>query len=100
MRELHTDFYESLHAKELNNRSVWCVHLLLRRCMDEAARDGLITIDTDYRICISREAKEHYTNEAFDLYFRKYDGCKIVLPCRFVPSKEFIIFHNDKLSTF
>ncbi len=29
-------------ARGLSARSVWCVHLLLRRCMDEAAQDQLI----------------------------------------------------------
>ena len=32
-----TDFYDSLQNRGLSARSVWCVHLLLRRCMDEAA---------------------------------------------------------------
>ena len=52
-----TDFYESLHAKGLNNRSVWCVHLLLRRCMDEAARDGLIP-HNPVRYCTVPEHEE------------------------------------------
>ncbi len=83
-------------TERTNPKNGLCLNALHHKAFD----DGLITIDTDYRICISSEAKEHYTNEAFDLYFRKYDGHKIVLPCRFVPSKEFIIFHNDKLGTF
>ena len=36
-------FYKKLSAQGLNNRSVWCVHLLLRRILDEACRDGLLT---------------------------------------------------------
>ena len=28
-----TDFYDSLQNRGLSARSVWCVHLLLRRCM-------------------------------------------------------------------
>ena len=35
-----TDFYNSLRSQGLGARSVWCVHLLLRRCMDEAALPG------------------------------------------------------------
>ena len=38
-----TSFYDSLRSQGLSARSVWCVHLLLRRCMDEAARDQLIS---------------------------------------------------------
>ena len=37
-----TGFYDSLRSQGLSARSVWCVHLLLRRCMDEAARGQLI----------------------------------------------------------
>ena len=39
-----TGFYDSLRSQRLSARSVWCVHLLLRRCMDEAARDRLIPL--------------------------------------------------------
>ena len=37
-----TDFYDTLRSQRLSARSVWCVHLLLRRCMDEAAREQFI----------------------------------------------------------
>lgn len=35
-------FYRKLSSSGLNDRSVWCVHLLLRRILDEACREGLI----------------------------------------------------------
>lgn len=35
-------FYKRLVQNGLSDQSVWCVHLLLRRCLDEACRDGLI----------------------------------------------------------
>lgn len=53
-----TDFYEELRDLGLNNRSIWCVHLLLRRCMDEAAHDGLISYNP-VRICTVPEYGEH-----------------------------------------
>lgn len=37
-----TNFYDDLQGQGLSARSVWCVHLLLRRCLDEAARDQFI----------------------------------------------------------
>ncbi len=52
------DFYEGLHDQSLNNRSIWCVHLLLRRCMDEAAHDGLIPCNP-VRICTVPEHDEY-----------------------------------------
>ena len=37
------NFYKKLSDQRLSSRSVWCVHLLLRRLLDEACRDGLLT---------------------------------------------------------
>lgn len=38
-------FYKRLTQNGLSTRSVWCVHLLLRRCLDEACRDGQIPLN-------------------------------------------------------
>ncbi len=48
-------FYDSLRGQGLSARSVWCIHLLLRRCMDEAARDQRIPYNP-VRLC--REPKQ------------------------------------------
>lgn len=37
------NFYKKLSDQGLSPRSVWCVHLLLRRILDEACRDSLLT---------------------------------------------------------
>lgn len=60
----------------------------------------IITVDTDYRILVSKQAKEYYTTETFTEFFAKYEGQKITLPARFLPSKEFIEYHNSKLIDF
>lgn len=57
-------------------------------------------VDTDYRILVSKQAKEYYTTETFTEFFAKYEGQKITLPARFLPSKEFIEYHNSKLIDF
>ena len=36
------NFYKKLSDQGLSSRSVWCVHLLFRRILDEACRDGLL----------------------------------------------------------
>lgn len=66
----------------------------------EAYDRGIFTIDTDYRILISKSAKEHYTSDVFYDFFEKYEGKVINLPERFLPSKEMIEYHNSKLSNF
>jgi len=55
-----TGFYDSLRSRGLSARSVWCVHLLLRRCMDEAARDQLIPCNPA-QICSELPAEAHKT---------------------------------------
>ena len=55
-----TSFYDSLQSRGLSARSVWCVHLLLRRCMSEAARDQLIPFNP-VEICPEPPAEAHKT---------------------------------------
>ena len=55
-----TDFYDSLQSRGLSARSVWCVHLLLRRCMDEAAREQFIPYNP-VRLCQGPKAEEYKT---------------------------------------
>lgn len=73
-----------------------CLNALHHKAFD----NEIITIDTDYRILVSKQAKDHYSTEAFKEFFGKYEGQKITLPVRFMPSKEFIDYHNSKLSGF
>ena len=54
------DFYTSLRSQGLGTRSVWCIHLLLRRCMDEAAQDQLIPYNP-VRLCQESKAEEYKT---------------------------------------
>ena len=53
-----TGFYDTLRSQGLGNRSVWCVHLLLRRCMDKAAQDQLIPYNP-VRLCQESKAEEY-----------------------------------------
>ena len=55
-----TDFYDTLRSQRLSVRSVWCVHLLLRRCMDEAAQDQLIPYNP-VRLCREPKTEEYKT---------------------------------------
>ena len=55
-----TSFYDCLRSQGLSARSIWCVHLLLWRCMDEAARDQHIPYNP-VRLCQKQKAEEHKT---------------------------------------
>lgn len=77
-----------------------CNGLSLNALHHEAFDNGIFTIDTDYRIIVSKTAKDHYTSAAFHDFFCKYEGKTITLPERFLPSKKMIEYHNSKLSDF
>ena len=49
------NFYNKLSGQGLSSRSVWCVHLLLRRILDEACRDGLLTENPAAGITVPHE---------------------------------------------
>ena len=53
-----TDFYDTLRNQGLSARSIWCVHLLLRRCIDEAAQEQLIPYNP-VRLCQEPTAEEY-----------------------------------------
>jgi putative restriction endonuclease len=77
-----------------------CNGLSLNALHHEAFDNGIFTIDTDYRIIVSRVAKERYASDVFHDFFEKYEGKMIALPDRFLPSKEMIEYHNSKLKNF
>ena len=77
-----------------------CNGLALNTLHHEAFDNGIFTIDTDYRILISKTAKERYSSDVFYDFFGKYEGKRITLPERFLPSKEMIEYHNSRLLEF
>lgn len=59
-KQMVAGFYDDLRSQGLSARTVWCVYLLLRRCMDEAARDQLIPYNP-VRLCREPQAEEYKT---------------------------------------
>ncbi len=58
--QMVSGFYDDLRNQGLSTRSVWCVHLLLRRCLDEAAREQLMPYNP-VRLCPEPVAEEYKT---------------------------------------
>lgn len=77
-----------------------CNGLSLNTLHHDAFDNGIFTIDSDYRILVSKKAKDRYTSDVFHDFFEKYEGNLITLPERFLPSKEMIAYHNAKLVNF
>lgn len=83
-------------TERTNPQNGLCLNVLHHKAYDS----GLITIDTDYRILVSKSLKERMTLDSYNNHFLKYEGQKITLPSRFIPNKDFIIQRNSNLIDF
>ncbi len=69
--------------------------LCLNNLHDKAFDKGLLSIDTDYKISISKYLLD-YEKERAELYFSNFDNKKIFLPDKFFPKREFLDHHYSK----
>jgi putative restriction endonuclease len=79
-------------AIDKKNRMNPCNGLCLNALHDRAFDKGLITITPDYRLHLSEVLKKG--DPIMGLFFMPYDHKQITLPQRFLPSREFIEYHN------
>ena len=77
------------------NRMNPCNGLCLNALHDKAFDTGLITIMPDYTIKLSDTLKRKYS--VIDSFFTYYENKIITLPQRFLPSAEFIRYHNEQI---
>ncbi|WP_326983810.1 HNH endonuclease [Chryseobacterium sp. MYb264] len=72
--------------------------LCLNSIHDKAFDKGYITITPDYKIKVSNYFDTLKENEIiYHDFFSKYDNQSIILPDRFLPSKEFLDWHYTNL---
>lgn len=69
-----------------------CNGLLLNALHDKAFDTGLLTIDLDYKVRISREVKRTPETEQ---WLWRFDGKTIDIPSINKPNRSFIEYHND-----
>lgn len=69
--------------------------LCLNSLHDNAFDKGLITIDEHYNIRVSHDISDIVGGDAVSRFFKFYDHQKIMLPDKFMPDKEFLLYHND-----
>jgi putative restriction endonuclease len=70
--------------------------ILINALHDRAFENGLITIDTDYRVKISSILMKQKNLTSIEDFFIKYEGIEIGLPNRFLPDIEFLKYHNQE----
>lgn len=71
--------------------------LCLNSIHDKAFDKGFITVTTDYKVKISKYFDDFKKDKAIPDFFLKYENQSIILPDRFLPSKEFLDWHYINL---
>ena len=72
--------------------------LCLSATYDAAFDRHLISFDEHYRLVVSKEIKDHYTDAAAKSYFLDREGQKMMFPTKYHPSQVFLTKHRDLLA--
>lgn len=79
--------------ERLNPRNGICLNNIHDRAFDR----GLITIMPDYKIKLSDAILQRRNESSIRRYFIEYENQPIILPDRFIPSIEFLEYHNQNI---
>jgi len=75
-----------------------CNGICLSALYDKAFDQGLITISPDdYSVVLSSVLRENETKEYFDKHFGIIIGKKLMMPVDYLPSRDFLAYHRDKV---
>jgi putative restriction endonuclease len=85
-------------AEDVENRLNPENGLCLSATYDAAFDRHLISFDEDYRLVVSRQIKDHYTDAAAKSYFLDLEGRPLALPAKFLPSKNLLAKHRALLA--
>ncbi len=96
-----SDFLVASHivpwAKDEKNRLNPHNGLCLNSIHDKAFDRGFITVTTNYKIKLSKFFNEFKKDNAVSELFLKYENQSIILPDKFLPSKEFLEYHHQNI---
>lgn len=95
------DFLEAAHIvswkSDMNNRTNPHNGLCLNSIHHKAFDRGFITVTPDFKILVSNYFDDYSNDNAVNDFFKKYQNQPIILPDRFLPSKEFLDYHFNKI---
>lgn len=77
----------------LNPQNGLCLNSIHDRAFDQ----GFITVTPDYKILVSKCFDDYVDDGIIRNLFLQYDKQAIVLPDRFLPSKDFLAYHNSEV---
>ncbi len=84
-------------SDEMTERTNPSNGLCLNAFHDKAFDIGLITLDKNYCIVVSKELKNAEMDLKTRAWFMGYAGKQILLPDKFLPGRDFIEYHNDMI---
>lgn len=79
--------------ERLNPRNGLCLNSLHDRAFDK----GYITVTRDFSIKVSKYLYEFEKEDVINDFFIKYEGKKINLPDRFLPTEEILSYHEKNI---
>ena len=91
LRASHIVAWSSDKTNRMNPENGLC----LSATYDAAFDKHLISFDDDYRMIVSKEIKDYYTNDVAKAYFENYEGKQLTLPSLYLPSKKLLAKHRD-----
>ena len=75
-----------------------CNGICLSALYDKAFDKGLITFSPDdYTVCLSSALRENETKEYYDQHFGCIIGKKLTLPAEYLPNRDFLAYHWEKV---
>lgn len=93
LRASHIIAWADDKANRLNPENGLC----LSATYDAAFDRHLISFDEDYRMIVSKEIRDYYTNEVTKLYFKNLEGKKLRMPQLYCPDKQLLEKHRNLL---
>ena len=85
--------WKSDEKNRLNPHNGLCLNSIHDRAFDR----GFITITPDFKVMISKYFNDYSNENAVKEFFSKYNNQSIILPDRFLPSKEFLDLHYQTI---
>ena len=84
----------STPLQKLNPENGICLSALYDKAFDE----GLITFSPDdYSVNLSSALRDYETKEYYDKHFGVIIGKKLILPTKYLPSRDFLAYHRDNV---
>lgn len=75
-----------------------CNGICLSALYDKAFDKGLITFSPDdYTVCLSSALRENETKKYYNQHFGCIIGRKISLPAEYLPNRDFLAYHREKV---